>query len=172
LATNSGNWRVGAAARPDSRRLAPGERRLAASVFGDTVALDAVTIRCAKFWALHPWWVTMAPDGHIWLHPNGDTWCTDFAGQSVAMQAHFVHEMVHVWQAQHGGNLVWRRWPFARYGYDIVPGKPFARYGLEQQACIVADAWLLREGRQVPGKPGLADYADIIPFGRWVQNCL
>lgn len=155
------------AARPARRPLTSGESRLADSVFGAAIALAPVTIRCAKFWPLHPWWVTMAPDGHIWCHPNGFDWCADYAAQPLGMQAHFIHEMVHVWQVQQGGSLVTRRLPFARYGYDLAPGKVFARYGIEQQACIVADAFRLRAGQRIAGKPELAGYAAILPFGRW-----
>lgn len=153
--------------RPFERPLTPGEAALAASVFGDAIVLDRVTIRCAKFWGLHPWWVTMAPDGHIWCHPNGFDWCADYAAEPLGMQAHFVHEMVHVWQVQRGGSLVFRRLPFARYGYALVPGKRFGRYGIEQQACIVADAFRLRAGQRLQSKPGLAGYAAILPFGCW-----
>jgi hypothetical protein len=153
--------------RPRIRPLSARERDLVASVFGAGLDLDAVTVRCAKFWALHPWWVTMAPDGHIWCHPNGFDWVADYALQPLGMQAHFVHEMVHVWQVQQAGSLVWRRPPFARYAYEIVGGKRFGDYGIEQQACIVADAFLLRAGRAVAGKPGLQSYRALIPFGSW-----
>ncbi|MFZ4689364.1 MAG: vgr related protein [Polymorphobacter sp.] len=154
--------------RPEVRGLTTGERALAESVFGRDIALDPVTIRRQKYWMFHPWWVTMAPDGHIWCHPNGFNWSADFAAEPPGMRAHFIHEMVHVWQCQHGRNLLIARPPLARYRYDLVPGKPFARYGIEQQACIVADAYLLREGRDMPGKPALARYAGVIPFGRWL----
>ena len=153
--------------RPRIRGLTANERDLAASVFGSSIDPAAVTIRNAKFWMFHPWWVTMAPDGHIWCHPNGFNWCADYAAETLGLRAHFVHEMVHVWQRQQGINLILRRPPMARYGYRLTPGKAFGRYGIEQQACIVADAYLLREGRAVPGKPPLSDYAGVIPFGRW-----
>lgn len=154
-------------ARPASRPLTAAERALVTSVFGAAIDLDRVTVRSAKFWMFHPWWVTMAPDGHIWCHPNGFNWFADYAAQPLGWQAHFVHEMTHVWQRQHGPSLVWRRPPFARYGYALAPGRPLARYGIEQQATIVADAFLIRAGRAVAGKPDLAAYAAILPFGDW-----
>jgi hypothetical protein len=150
--------------RPRFRPLTPGEIALTASVFGTALDPTPVTIACAKFWAFHPWWVTMAPDGHIWCHPNGFTWCADFSAQPLGTKAHFIHEMTHVWQVQSGGHLALRRPPFARYGYDLVPGKPFAAYGIEQQASIVADAFLRRAGRDVPGQPDLAAYRFVLPF--------
>ncbi len=152
------------AIRPDVRALTVGECALVESVFGGQVDTATVTVRNAKFWMFHPWWVTMAPDGHIWCHPNGFNWCMDYAAASFGLRAHFVHEMTHVWQHQQGRNLIFARPPLARYGYDLRPGKPFARYGIEQQACIVADAYLAAEGRPVPGKPGLATYRAMLPF--------
>ena len=148
------------------RPLTGGERDLAASVFGAAIDLAAVTVRRAKFWMLQPAWITMAPDGHLWFHPNGHGWSDDFSTEALSTRAHFIHEMTHVWQVQTDGSLVWRRLPWARYDYALSPGKTFEAYGIEQQACIVADAYLLREGRRRPGTV-LADYAAILPFGDW-----
>lgn len=155
------------AIRPERRALTAPETALVARVFGGQVDASLVSVRSAKFWMFQPWWVTMAPDGHIWCHPNGFNWCADYAGESLGLQAHFVHEMTHVWQHQQGRNLLLSRPPFARYRYELVPGKPFAAYGIEQQACIVADAYLAAQGRRQPGRPALADYAAVLPFGRW-----
>jgi hypothetical protein len=123
-----------------------------------------VTVRRAKYWALHPWWVTMAPDGHLWCHPNGSTWTDDFAAGSTSLQAHFVHELVHCWQVQVGGHLALRRPPFARYGYTLQPGKPFHRYGIEQQARLVEDAFRARARRDAAT---LARLAPLLPFPGW-----
>ena len=146
------------------RPLTAGEIAIAATVFGDAIDPARATVRHRKFWMFHPWWVTMAPDGHIWCHPNGFTWCADFAVEPIGGRAHFVHEMVHVWQHQSGRNLILARPPLARYNYRLQPEKPFARYGIEQQACIVADAYRLRERGD---HAGLAPYAAILPFGHW-----
>ena len=148
---------------PTIRPLTTGEVALAASVFGAALDPKPVAVRRQKFWLFHPWWVTMAPDGHIWCHPNGFDWRADYAAEPLGLQAHFIHEMTHVWQVQHGGSLVTRRLPFARYGYRLVPGKAFAAYGIEQQASIVADAFLLGRGRALPGRHR-DDYRAIWPF--------
>ncbi len=50
-----------------------------------------------------------------------------------------------------------------------MPGKPFAAYGIEQQACIVADAYFIAEGAHVRGAPPLAVYAALIPFPPWTS---
>ena len=146
------------------RALTLGEIALAASVFGDALDTAATTVRRAKYWALQPWWVTMAPDGHIWCHPNGHNWSADYAAEPVSAQAHFIHELVHVWQVQVGGHLALRRPPFARYRYTLTPGKPFARYGIEQQACIVEEAFRARARGHAQT---LAQLAPILPFPGW-----
>lgn len=108
----------------------------------------------------------MAPDGNIWFHPDSDLFCADFCAGPLHLQGHFIHEMTHVWQAQRGGRfyLPLMRHPFCRYGYDIVPGRPFGRYGLEQQAEIVRHAFLMRQGVPVQGKPPLPVYEALLPF--------
>ena len=109
----------------------------------------------------------MAPDGHVWFHPKGHEWRDDFAVAGVASRALLVHELTHVWQTQSGINLILARRPFARYAYlPLIPGKPFSAYGIEQQASIVADAYLLDHGVRVAGAPGRAAYAALLPFDR------
>lgn len=149
-----------------SRPLTPAERTLCASMFGDAVDPDRVTVRRARWWPLQPKDALMAPDGHIWCHPLGPLYRACYASATLTMQTLFVHEMTHVWQAQRGGRwyLPLVRHPFCRYDYVLRPGKPFARYGIEQQAEIVADAFLLRRGATRPGKPPLAVYAALLPF--------
>ncbi len=148
------------------RQLTAGEIAIAQSVFGTAIDLAPVTLRHAKWFALQPRATVMAPDGHLWFHPHGREWRDDFAAAGLASRTLLVHELVHVWQRQRGINLILRRPPLPRYRYlPLVPGKPFTRYGLEQQACIVADAYFIREGGHVAGAPALPDYAALIPFG-------
>ena len=72
--------------------------------------------------------------------------------------------MTHVWQHQKGLFLPLRRLPFARYAYRIEPGKPFERYGIEQQAEIVRHAFLFRGGWRIDGKSPVAVYERLLPF--------
>lgn len=152
--------------RMTRRALTQAERRLAESVFGDAIDPGRVSIHRARWWRFQPRQAIMAPDGDLWCHPRGDLYRACYASGSLAMQALFVHEMTHVWQAQRGGRwyLPLMRHPFCRYAYALKPGKPFARYGIEQQAEIVADAFLLRSGVARPGKPALAVYEALLPF--------
>lgn len=135
------------------RSLTAGEIGLARSVFGDAIDYDRVTLRLGKWWPFQPLRSAMAPMGHIYFHPDGGGWSEDFSAESVRRQAFFIHEMTHVWQAQKGGRfyLPLMRHPFCRYDYRLKPGKPFRRYGLEQQAEIVTQRFLADRG--APGKP-------------------
>ena len=95
----------------------------------------------------------MAPCGHIHFHPGCDRYSDDFAQEPPLRAALFVHEMAHVWQAQHRGRywLPLMRHPFCRYDYELEDGKPLERYGIEQQAEIIAHGWLALIGVPVPG---------------------
>jgi len=150
----------------DARPLTDAEKALIRSVFGDAIDGALVTVRRARWWPFQPRNALMAPDGHLWCHPEGPHWRACYARASLAMQAFFIHEMTHVWQTQHGGRwyLPLMRHPFCRYTYRIKPGKGFARYGIEQQAEIVADAFLLSRGVARQDKPGPEVYRALLPF--------
>jgi len=138
--------------------------RLARSIFGDAVAYDRVRIHARKWAFFQPRRTVMAPDGDIWFHPKGGGFCDDFCARDLDAQGLFLHEMTHVWQRQKGIYLPLARHPFCRYGYVLKPGQRFERYGIEQQAEIVRHAFLLREGRAVPGAPSLRQYQSVLPF--------
>jgi hypothetical protein len=149
-----------------SRALTQEEVTLARSVFGEAIAYDRVRIHNRKYWPFQPRRVTMAPDGDLWFHPRGGLYCDDFCASPLNIQGLFIHEMTHAWQAQRGGKwfLPLMRHPFCRYDYAIQPGKPFARYGLEQQAEIVRHTFLMRQGLILPDRPPLSEYDAILPF--------
>jgi hypothetical protein len=105
----------------------------------------------------------MAPMGNIYFHPEGGVWSEDFSKEPLGRQGFFIHEMTHVWQAQTKGRfyLPLMRHPFCRYAYELTPGKPFNRYGLEQQAEIVAHRFLADRGATPPHCPP----RELLPFG-------
>lgn len=149
-----------------SRPLSAGEIALASSVFGAAIDYAKVTIRRRKWFPLQPRRVTMAPRGHLHFHPDSPAYCDDFTLASLPTQAHFIHEMTHVWQVQSRGAwfLITRR-PFSRrYDYTLKPGWKLTQYGIEQQAEIVRHAFLLGQGVEVAGAPPLAQYLSIMPF--------
>ena len=148
------------------RPLTPGEITLARTVFGDAIDYAPVTIRRAKWFPFQPRETIMAPCGHIHLHPKSSLWSEDYAAERLTLQALFLHELTHVWQAQQRGRyyLPLMRHPFCRYHYSICAGWRFERYGLEQQAELVRHTFLLRHGHQPRGAPALATLESIIPF--------
>lgn len=148
------------------RRLTPGETALVRAVFGRAIDPAPVRLVRRRFFPFQPRATVMAPMGHIHFHPAGPHWSDDFAQAPLSAQALFVHEMVHVWQAQQKGRwwLPLMRHPFCRYEYRFVPGKPFAAYGIEQQAELVAHAFLAERGAPHPAAPPLADLKAVLPF--------
>jgi hypothetical protein len=108
----------------------------------------------------------MAPCGHIHFHPRSPAYRDDFSAADLESQAFFLHEMTHVWQAQKRGRLYLpvHRHPFCRYDYSLVPGRPFERYGIEQQAEIVRHAFLLRHGVTPAGAGDPSAYERLVAF--------
>ena len=148
------------------RPLTGGERDLAASIFADAIDYDRVRIHHRKWFWFHPRRMIMAPDGHLWVHPKSELWSDDYSTERIGLQALFMHEMTHVWQAQQRGRwyLVLMRHPFCRYAYSLMPGWPLERYGLEQQAEIVRHAFLARRGVADAGAPALAEIEPLVKF--------
>ena len=145
-------WRI--------RLLTGGEISLGCKVFGGEIDYRRVRIFREKYVFFQPVDTTMAPDGDIWLHPKSALACgsamEDFSKASLGIRAHFIHEMTHVWQYQHGIDpiaekvcMFFRHGPRGGYHYTLVPGKIFTDYNIEQQACIIADIYLAR----CKGKP-------------------
>jgi len=137
------------------RLLTPGEIELARSIFGEAIDYAQVRLFKGKWWPFHPRNAAMAPTGDIWFHPAAGGWSDDFAKETLGSQGFFIHELTHVWQAQRRGRfyLPLMRHPFCRYAYRLNAGRPFARYGLEQQAEIVRHRFLADRGVLVPVVP-------------------
>ena len=146
------------------RPLTAAEVTLSRRVFGDAIAYDRVRLFNRRWWPFQPAKTVMAPDGNLWFAPSNQMYCDDFCTREALDQGVFIHEMTHVWQQQHGVFLPLRRHPFCRYSYEYVPGKPFARYGIEQQAEIVRHYFLTGLGWRLSGKPDHATYAALVPF--------
>jgi hypothetical protein len=148
------------------RPLTGGERDLARSIFGHAIDYDRVRIHRRKWFWFQSRRVIMAPDGHLWVHPRSELWSPDYSAERLGLQALFLHEMTHVWQAQQRGRwyLVLMRHPFCRYAYALQPGWALERYGLEQQAEIVRHVFLARHGVAAAGAPSLASLEPLLRF--------
>ncbi len=106
----------------------------------------------------------MAPDGNLWFHPKGGLFRNDYCATDLNLQGLFIHEMVHVWQHQQGIFLPLARHPFCRYDYQLVPGKPFEHYGIEQQAEIVRHDFLLKQGARLKNGFQPEQFVGLVPF--------
>ena len=142
-----------------------GEVTLVREVFGAAVDTARVMVRRRKWFPFHPRKVTMAPTGHLHFHPKGESYCDDFSFASPGMQSHFIHEMTHVWQMQTKGRWYVPLWGAVqrKYAYTLKPGKPLSAYGIEQQAEIVAHAFMLRRGWKVREPGDLAGLLASLP---------
>ncbi|HVL29875.1 MAG TPA: vgr related protein [Sphingomicrobium sp.] len=145
-----------------SRPLTAGEVELARSMFGEALDYGQVRLVRRKWWPFQPRGIVMAPTGHIHFHPADPRWSEDFSQSPLELQGLLIHELTHVWQAQTRGHyyLPLMRHPFCRYSYELVPGRPFDRYGLEQQAEIVRHAFLARHGVRLSAVPD----PSLLPF--------
>jgi hypothetical protein len=145
----------------ESRKLTESEVRLARSVFSAAIDYERVRIFRKKYFPLQPRRRTMAPDGNIYFHPRSSAYRDDFSAAETYLQALFIHEMTHVWQHQAGINV--RKAIFnRRYRYRLERGKPFRRYGLEQQCEIVRDYFLVCN--QHEPQSGVKMFEEILPF--------
>jgi len=149
------------------RPLSGGEIEMARSVFGESIDYPAVRLVRRKWWPFQPRGIVMAPCGHIHFHPDDPNWREDFSQADWALQGLFIHEMTHVWQTARGGRyyLPLMRHPFCRYAYHFQEGRPFLRYGLEQQAELVRHTFLQRRGIKLMKAADLAEIEPILPFG-------
>lgn len=150
----------------EGRALTSGEVAMAQSLFGESIHYPAVRLVRRRWWPLQPRGIVMAPCGHIHFHPDDPNWREDFSTADWSLQGLFIHEMTHVWQTHRGGRwyLPLMRHPFCRYAYRFRKGRPFLRYGLEQQAELVRHAFLQRRGIKPVRAAALAEIEAILPF--------
>lgn len=121
-------------AQRQMRSLTDKERALLGEIFGDSLNMDGCLVASA------PWVVpgyAIAPFGRVYFHPRDIASC--FASLDLGRQMWFVHEMTHVWQHQNAQAVFWRALINRTYRYELTANKQLLDYGIEQQACIVAD---------------------------------
>ena len=139
------------------RRLTPGERALADEMFGASLDVRGVRILAIPAWRRA---FVAGPGLIVW--PARDL-PPDFAAAALRVQATFVHELTHVWQAQNGVRLLRAKLKAgdgpSAYAYRLTPGLDFASLNIEQQAMVVEHAFLASRGGRAPGPA--ADYAAL-----------
>ena len=137
-----------------NRPLTAGERTLLVPIFRDSIDYEKVRVIHAAF-PFQPSGVYMTPRGHIYA--PGDLFSDDFSRTDPAV---FVHEMTHVWQFENGMDLIAQGVAtFAKYNgayekayaYTLdASGRDLIDYGMEQQASIVEDYFLVSVRHRSP----------------------
>lgn len=147
------------------RALTAGEITLAKTVFKTEIKYGLVQIFNEKFAFFQPKDRAMSPNGNIYYAPGNTGYSTDFSTADIHKKATFIHEMTHVWQHQHGVNLILRG-PFER-DYDYMPltaTTKFADLGIEEQAQLVRDYFYLMHNYKASNWPPIQVYKTVIPF--------
>lgn len=145
-------------ARPFSlRRLTAAEQALGREMFGDGLDVERVRILAIPLWSRA---FVAGPGLIVWPA----AWLPDDFGQApLRLQATLVHELTHVWQAQHGVTLLIAKVKAgdspAAYAYRLTPESDFLALNIEQQAMVVEHAFLAAHGGSAPHPPAL--YAAI-----------
>jgi len=144
------------------RALTAGERDLALEVFGDALTLERVRMVGSPYpRAFVPgrWF------GRDWIVWPRRGLPDDIAAASVKLQATFIHELVHVWQAQQGVNLLLAKLKAgddrAAYAYPLE-ACAWDGLNIEQQASAVEHAFRLSRGQAAPARA--AFYRAVVPF--------
>lgn len=156
---------MGRAGRVIARALTEGERALARSQFGEAVVLDRVRLLPSP----RPFNRAFVPGrwfGRDWIVWPGLGLADDLSRGPLAVQAMLIHELVHVWQAQQGVNLLLAKLragdSHASYRYPLDPGCGWEALNIEQQAMAVEHRFLLSRGGRVPADG--AFYDRLCPF--------
>jgi hypothetical protein len=141
-----------------NRPLTAGERTMLRPIFRDGIDYGKVRVVDGEF-PFQPSGTYMTPRGHIYA--PGRLFREDFSLPSLSSgeRAVFVHEMTHVWQYASGVDLVARAVAeFAKYRgayekaypYRLEVGRDLVDYGMEQQASILEDYYLITVDRDGP----------------------
>lgn len=133
------------------RALTEGEIQMCRSVFGDRIDYSKVHVMNHPFLPWQPKHILMAPIGYV--HVRNILFKEDYSKENASYRAVFIHEMTHIFQHQHGINVVLRGailqtayfLSFGKYNpyqYTYIPGKSFWLYNIEQQGDIARDIYL------------------------------
>jgi hypothetical protein len=149
--------------RRSGRPLTTGEIALARSVFGDEIDYSRIRVHDCKWRFFMPNHRAHAPNGHVYFPPGTGCYSPDFSTASLFRRAIFIHELVHVWQHQKGANVIARAALNRNYDYArVFRGRPFSQLGVEAQAKMIADWYLLKHGAKILGRPSLKAYEEVL----------
>ncbi len=145
------------------RPLTAGETALGREVFGDILAIEPIRFLASPFpRAFVPgrWW------GRDWIVWPRRGLADDLAAAPIRTQATFIHELVHVWQAQQGVNLLLAKLKAGdrreSYVYPTEGDCRWEMLNIEQQASAVEHAFRLSRGGTAPARA--AFYGSLLPL--------
>ena len=147
------------------RGLTAGEQRLARQALGD--AVDLATVRFFPT----PWPFDRAFVPGRWFGCDWIAWPArqlprDFAIAPLRLQAVFIHELVHIWQAQTGVNLLTAKLKAGdrpeSYQYVVSDDCHWSGLNIEQQAMVVEHRFRLSRGERTPADR--AFYSRVCPL--------
>lgn len=153
------------------RALTQAEVALAREVFGRDLRLDDIRFLSAP-WPFNRAFVPGRWFGRDWIVWPRATLPPDLAQAPLRTQAVLVHELVHVWQAQNGVNLLTGKLragdgPGA-YAYPVDDRCEWGVLNIEQQAMVVEHRFLLAHGAEVPADQ--AFYERVCPLASNREN--
>lgn len=147
-------------ARPDGRErravirgLTPREQRLVREALGD--AVDLATVRFFPTpWPFDRAFVPGRWFGRDWIAWPARQLPVDFAAAPLRLQAILIHELVHIWQAQTGVNLLTAKMKAGdrpeSYQYVVSDDCHWGGLNIEQQAMVVEHRFRLSRGERTP----------------------
>ena len=147
------------------RGFTPGERRLARKALGDAVDLAKVRFFPTP-WPFDRAFVPGRWFGYDWIAWPVRQLPRDFAKAPLRFQAVLVHELVHIWQAQTGINLLTAKLKAGdrpeSYQYVVSDDCHWGGLNIEQQAMVVEHRFRLSRGQRTPADK--AFYSRVCPL--------
>jgi hypothetical protein len=139
-----------------NRPLTEGEIALLQPIYRDGIDYAKVRVVNNAF-PLQPANVYMTPRGHVYA--PGTLFEADFSKASRGRRGVFVHEIMHIWQFINGMDLVQAGFVELTknmgdyekaYPYELERGRDLVDYGMEQQASIIEDYFMITVERDGP----------------------
>ncbi|MNI39542.1 hypothetical protein D3C77_167380 [compost metagenome] len=153
------------------RALTHREAALAREAFGRALRLDDIRFIGAP-WPFKRAFVPGRWFGRDWIVWPRATLPPDLAQAPLRTQAVFIHELVHVWQAQNGVNLLTGKLKAGdgpgAYAYPVDDRCEWIALNIEQQAMVVEHRFLLMRGAAVPADH--AFYERVCPLANSSEN--
>lgn len=157
---------MGRAVRAVIRALTTGEKMLAREAFGGALRLDGVRFLRSP-WPFDRAFVPGTGLGRQWIVWPARSLPADVSLAPLALQAVLIHELVHVWQAQQGVNLLTGKLRAgdrpSSYDYPVGMDCDWGRLNIEQQAMVVEHRFRLTRGGWAPADRDF--YDRLCPFG-------